>query len=166
MGLKVARKDRRPRAVDRIDFERTVTVEPGYERRSDDPNKNYGICPCKIRFVLKGPKGAVQFLIGTDWYPKHVQEERRRPDGRLWESSYRIRPNGWDIGYHSPVPRYEGQDALSCTILASGKCYYDGSSLRADEWIPEFLTGGTDWLWPQLEREYEAVFGDQGEAEA
>ena len=94
-----------------------------------------------IWFVLKGPKGAVQFVMDSGW----------------WNQS---KPRGTDIGYHSPTPRYDGQTAMQQHCEHTGGiCYYDGSSLRADEeWMPQFLKGGTAWLWPRLEAEYRAVF--------
>lgn len=47
--------------------------------------------------------------------------------------------------------------ADNCHVLG-GKCYYDGSGLQADEWLKEFLEGGTDWLWPKLEERYYLQF--------
>jgi hypothetical protein len=53
-----------------------------------------------------------------------------------------------------------GHDAYALAIKAEhGKpCYTDGSALRADEWAKQFLEGGTEWLWPALEREYAERF--------
>lgn len=134
-------------------FERIVNVTPAFDKRHPDPSKNYGIGACRIWFILKGPKGAVQFQIGTDWYlPEQQKELKNRP------SIYDIQPQGWDVGYHSYKPMYEGQDPMGeCDVLGC-TCYYDGSSLRADDWVPEFLAGGTEWLWPKLEAEYNSLF--------
>lgn len=135
-------------------FERIVKISGAYDKRHPDPSKNYGICGCIIWFILKGPKGAVHFQIGTDWHLPEVQRElmNRFPRDGL------VQPRGWDVGYHSPKPMYEGQSSLgSCDILGC-ECYYDGSSLLADEWVPDFIAGGTDWLWPRLEQEYKERF--------
>lgn len=141
-------------------FERIVRVSPAWDKRDPDPKKDYGVGACKITFVLKGAKGAVQFVIGTDWYLPHTQRKDRD-----WQHDYntrfdKIAPTGWDVGYHSPVPMYEDQTKMGddCEYVHGGTCYYDGSSLRADEWVPKFLEGGTDWLWPALEQEYAARF--------
>lgn len=145
-------------------FERIVTVSPAYDKRNADPNKDYGIGACKITFILKGPKGAIQFVVGTNWYLPHIQ--RRDRD---WQHEHdtrfdNITPGGWDIGYHSPEPMYEGQAPMGdCSILGR-LCYYDGSSLQASEMIPDFIAGGTDWLWPRLEERYRLQFESVAEA--
>lgn len=62
------------------------------------------------------------------------------------------KPMGYDVGYHSPVALYEGQYCRTdCEFFPNGTCYYDGSSLRADDWARQFVIGGSDWLWPKLE---------------
>ena len=85
-------------------MEKLIFFEPGYDKRDPNPTKNYGIGGMKIRFVLKGDKGAVQFLIGTDWYPANTQREYLT----RFPNKTEIQPCGWDIGYHSLVPQYEG----------------------------------------------------------
>lgn len=59
-------------------FERIVDIRPAFDKRDPDPAKDYGIGACRIAFVLKGPKGAVQFVIGTDWYLPHTQRQNRK----------------------------------------------------------------------------------------
>lgn len=135
------------------EFEKIVEVQPAFDRLAE----GYGIGSCRIRFVLKGPKGAVQFLIGTDWYVPSAREHLANfPTSRL---DLQRKPDGWDVGYHSPEPMYEGQGAMKCELMPGGECYYDGSSLRADEWVENFVAGGTSWLWPKLEEEYHSLFG-------
>jgi hypothetical protein len=52
---------------------------------------------------------------------------------------------------------YSGQSPMGkCDFL--DVCYYDGSSLQADEWVPKFIEGGTEWLWPALEDKYNEIF--------
>ena len=146
-------------------FERIVECEPAYDRRNPDSSKDYGIGAVRIRFVLKGPKGSVQFLIGTDWYLPAIQPEIDAKD-RAWDRAnppirHRVRPNGWDVGYHSPRPRYKGQNPMDgkCEYVQGGKCYYDGSGLRADEWVKDILLPqGSDGVWKALETEYHVLF--------
>lgn len=155
-------------------LERIVTVSPAFDGRPaskggvqgwrkpsmkpDDgtSNTDYGVGSCRITFLLKGPAGAVQFMVGTDWYPPHVQEARAGKP----RASYEIqRPHGWDVGYHSRKPMYEGQTSMGpCDYLDGGECYYDGSGLRADEWIPVLLKEGSEGIWRLLEAEYEDIF--------
>ena len=142
-----------------MSFERIVTVLPAYDRRDPDPKKNRGICEVRIKFALKGPKGAVQFLVGTNWHLP-ATHERLQQEGYFDRRSRGTQPMGWEVRYHSPAPMYEGQTPITddCRHLDGRPCYSDGSSLTADEWIPEFLAGGTDWLWPRLETYYAEVF--------
>lgn len=136
-------------------FERRVEVSPGYHLIHPEPSKNYGIGPCRVWFYLIGPKGAVQFQIGTDWYPKAAREHLSQfPPRPIWEAR---QPDGLDLGYHAKEPEYAGQIAHDCALLG-GQCYYDGSSLNADAMVEGFICGGTDWLWPKLEEYYRRVF--------
>jgi hypothetical protein len=140
---------------------REVTFAPAFDRRDPDPKKNYGIHGVEIRFVLKGKKGATQFVIYTNWFLPHVQKELYAKG----DISHRLRfnqpePMGADIGYHSLVPQYKGQTKMKdgCQYLDGKPCYYDGSGLRADEFIPAFLAGGSDAVWKMLEEEYQRRF--------
>lgn len=139
-------------------FTQTVEVIPAYDKRHDDPSKNYGIGACRIRFTLKGPKGAVQFMIGTNWY---LPEQQKNKDIM---SIFDQQPQGWDLGYHSPTPLYDNQSSMKCDIIDEERCYYDGSTLNADEMIPDFLAGGTEYLWPKLEEFYKSVFGEDDDS--
>lgn len=139
-------------------MEKLILFEPGYDRRSTDPNKNYGIHGMQIRFVLKGELGAVQFLVFTDWYPERTQKEYMV----RFPTKDSVQPYGADIGYHSQKPTYPGQDKLSdaCEFLGGVPCYYDGSGLAAESLVPEFLERGTDAVWERLESYYQSVFDE------
>lgn len=132
-------------------FEQIVKVSGAFDKRGETPN--YGISACRISFILKGPEGAVQFMIGTNWFTPEVQREHRQSNHDSDIRFDNIQPQGWDVGYHAKVPQYEDQSSMECDLLG-GQCYYDGSSLRADDWVLKFIEGGTDWLWPELEKEY------------
>lgn len=125
---------------------------------------DYGVGSVQLRMVLKGPKGAVQFVVGTDWYPPHVQEEFATTyDKRSYFSPLLDRkPRGMDVGYHSPRPMYEGHLVLTdeCKYLDGRPCYYDGSTLRAEEWVEILLKEGSEGIWVALEKEYQRVFED------
>lgn len=142
-------------------FERIVHFAPAFDRRDPNPSKNYGIHGVEIRFVLKGKKGATQFVVYTNWFLPHNQKELYEK-GKI--SSHlqfgNPEPMGVDIGYHSPKPMYENQSSRpDCPYLNGKPCYYDGSGLRADEFIPTFLAGGSDAVWKMLEKEYQDIFG-------
>jgi hypothetical protein len=83
-------------------MERIVEFNPAYDKRDSDPSKNYGIHGVNLRMILKGTKGAIQFVVYTNWHLPHVQAELdRRHDHIL------CHPMPADLGYHSPTPRYE-----------------------------------------------------------
>ena len=84
-------------------MERITNITPGYDKRDPDPSKNHGIHGCDLRMVLKGKLGAVQFVLYTDWFPKSVDKEKL---------SFGLYPIPVDVGYHSPVPQYEGQTRI------------------------------------------------------
>jgi len=133
------------------EFKRETTVTPAYDKRHTDPKKNYGIHSCEIRFFLTGPKGVIQFVVYTGWELPHVKEE-------IGQRLHDMFPMGADVGCHSLVPMYENQTQMDCHLLEGGKCYYDGSSLRAQEWMTKLIEGGTEWLWPAMEEEYRYQF--------
>lgn len=158
-------------------FERIVTIRPAFDGRNgsdpkwrtpgmkpDDgtPNTDYGIHGCELCFVLKGPLGATQFIVYTDWFLPHVQEESSRRSFRF----DRIQPQVADVGYHSPKPMYDGQTVIhgECPYLDGRPCYYDGSGLRADEWVRDILLPkGSDGVWAALEEDYRERFEGNGD---
>lgn len=99
-------------------LERIVEFDPAYDHRQPDPKQNFGIHGVQVRFVLKGERGAVQFLLYTSWQLPHVAAEYRaefmaHPDRvpvLLFE------PMPADLGYHSPVPMYEGHEPMGSSI--------------------------------------------------
>lgn len=139
------------------EFEKIVQISPAYEKLHSDPKKNYGIGACRMFFILKGPKGAVQFQIGTHWHVPSAREHLHKFGN--FQKVLDAPISGWDVGYHSPKPMFEEQPSRKCDVLG-GECYYDGSSLRADDWLEPFIAGGTDWLWKHLEGEYRHMFED------
>lgn len=146
-------------------FRREVVFHPAYDKRNSDPNKNYGIHGVNLTFYLHGPKGVIQFVIYTNWQLPHVQAEfDARPPHREYPYLFHS-PQPADIGYHSPVPMYEGQTPMKgeCSILG-GKCYYDGSSLMAEDVFKVLVEGGDEALWKELERRYNEMLTERVEA--
>ena len=141
-------------------LERIIHFRPAFDKRSPDKSKDYGIHGMEITFVLKGAEGAVQWKIHTNWQLPHVQREMR-----AWRHDYdarfdKIYPEGYDLGYHSRTPHYEGQRPISktkCDIL-DGECYYDGSGLNAEPLVEPFLREGDAAVWRELTAYYEQVF--------
>jgi hypothetical protein len=146
-------------------FTRRVDLSPSFDRRDPNPSINYGIGAMRIWFHLIGPKGSVQWQIGTNWYCKSAQSHLSCLPERLSSAAEnalggnRYQPQGWDLGYHSPVPIYDGQTPIwdDCHVIG-GPCYYDGSSLNAELLTDGFLEGGERFLWPALEAYYRHTF--------
>jgi hypothetical protein len=136
-------------------FERKISFTPAFDKRDPNPNKNYGIGAVRLLFTLKGPLGATQWLIGTNWYCASAREHLRNFPDR----PSAMKPEGWDLGFHGRAPVYEGQSKTHdhCD-LTDGPCFYDGSGLNADLLIEGFLTGGEDYVWRALEAYYASTF--------
>ena len=137
-------------------FERIVDIEPVFDKRDPDPSRNYGICACRMRMVLKGPNGAVQFLLFTGWYlPQNVDE--------TFANSL-CKPIPADLGYHSYKPMYDEHEPIDehCKYLNGQKCYYEGSGLAAEKVFDILLKEGSDGVWKYLEEYYEEIFGKSG----
>lgn len=132
--------------------ERIVQFTPAYDERP-----KYGVHCVDLRMVVKGPHGAVQFVLMTSWHLPHVQRERaaQRVEHVLCQ------PFPADLGYHSPVPRHEGHMATEgCPWVESGTCYYDGSGLQAHRVYERLLREGDAGVWAELEAEYDRLFGN------
>lgn len=126
-----------------------------------DKRPQYGQHCVDFRFYVKGPKGAVQFILYTGWYPHIIPKP-----GTDWQElsrpihlSEHDNPMPADLGYHSPVPRYEGQEPMeTCTVLPEGKCYYDGSTLNASRIFSIMVHEGGEAMWKALEEFYQEIF--------
>ena len=136
------------RAVDVL--RREVSMTPAFDKRDPNPSKNYGIHGVDLRMYVIGARGAVQFVLYTDWHLPHVDEELRAK-GSL------IGPTPADLGYHSPIPTYEGQENYAhddCHLLGC-RCYYDGSGLNAERIFDVLRSEGSDGVWRELEAYYD-----------
>ena len=154
-------------------MEKIIKFYPAFDKRNPDPHKNYGIHGVDLRMILKGNKGAVQFVLYTNWMLPHVTKEmdirilKEARQGTLSDISLQCayHPQPADLGYHSPVPIYEGQNVCSesCEYLDGKPCYYDGSGLNAESIYEVLLKEGSDGVWRELEDFYKNVFGSDAE---
>lgn len=138
------------------DLTKTITFTPAFDKRSDDPKKNYGVHAVEMRWVVRGRLGAIQFLMYTGWHLPHVAVELRTKQAP--DFSFEA-PIAADLGYHSPVPRYADQKPMSrkCDILG-GTCYYDGSGLHAQPIMDMLIEKGGDAVWDELCDYYRSTF--------
>lgn len=143
-------------------MERKIEFYPAYDKRNTDPNKNYGMGGVTLSFYLIGEKGAIQFVVYTNWHLPHVQHEidskpPKEPYPYLSHS-----PTPADIGYHSYKPMYEGQLPMEGECHLLGKtCYYDGSGLQAEDVFKILLEGGSEAVWKDMERRYAEQFQNE-----
>jgi hypothetical protein len=137
------------------EYERLVEWTPAFDKRSADPTRNYGVHGMNLRFVLIGPRGAAHFLLYTAF---HLRGVRRYLDDheQPWNGTYKPLP--CDLGAHSRVPMYEGQEVATtgdCEYIG-GPCYSDGSTTHADAAFDAFVERGEEALWEVLEWTYRA----------
>ena len=138
-------------------LEHVLKIYPAFDKRNLNPKKNYGIHGAEMCFYVKGRKGAVQFVLHTNWHLPHVMNEfKGSSSDKLFLF---LKPLPADLGYHSRKPHYKGQRKDRCNILKGGKCYYDGSALNAENAFYVLVSKGSNGLWKFLENYYKGVFG-------
>lgn len=135
-------------------FERIVEFEPAYHKVHEDPKKDFGVGGVRIRFVLRGPKGAIDFMIGTGWHLPETWDWWAKT-GRLPIPESILRPKAWEIGFHAKKPQYEGQGVSDERCPETGGvCYYVASSLQVQSILESLIRDGHAGLWKVLEAEY------------
>jgi len=143
-------------------FERITRTRPPFDKRSTTPGKNYGVGGLQIWFILKGPQGAIQILLGTKLYPSKVMKEWRAKGEAYPFHNDEECMDCWDVGFHSKKrPEYmDKSQQRECDVLPGKKCYYDGSSLRGrdDKVVENYIEHGEDWIWKYLEERYYEYF--------
>lgn len=143
-------------------FRRLVKFEKGYNYLHETGPNRRGQHGMQIRLVLVGPHGATQFLMGTSWTPiGEVDGDSREPIhvDYLQHDTYGTvgltrPPSGYDLGYHWRTPTYEGQTNYGPCEYLGADCYYDGSGLRADDLLRDFISQGEVAVWRALVAEY------------
>jgi hypothetical protein len=132
---------------------REIIWEPAFDKRSKDPKENFGIHGVTMRWIVKGDRGAVQWVVYTNWYLPHVVAEWKA------KGAHMPGPIPADLGYHSPVPFYEDQQSQGeCKFLDGKVCYYDGSGLNANPLWEKFIREGGEAVWKELEDYYIDTF--------
>ena len=135
--------------------EKILRIRMPFDKRHSCPEKNYGIGSMFFAMIYLKNNNAMQFTFSVPFYLPHVA--RGLPQDSLCEGL------GYDVGYHADKPQYEGQSPMDkCNLLTEGKCYYDGSSLAADERYKQFLLqeDAFDWVWKKLAEDWQSHFGN------
>jgi hypothetical protein len=106
------------------------------------PNDNQ----LRFVFVLHGQLGTVQFVFHA----------LKRPDSKYGFKTYEHMP--WDLGFHWDRKPYKGASKMhECRYREQGYCWYGGSGLNANDVYEAFEKGGTESLWPVLEKYYSEI---------
>ena len=140
-------------------MERIIKFRPAFDKRHDDPKKNYGIGAVMMHFGLMGDEGAVSFTLSTGWYLKPNREEIKEKHG------FPPEPMGFSVGYHSPKPirdfqKIDEPSQESCEYLDGKPCWFDDSALYAVEVMEILIRDGEEAMWAELEKYYNSTFTD------
>lgn len=138
-------------------LEESVQFTPGYVCSASGPH-SHGRHGMEIRWMLRGPAGAAQFLLFTSWDPDLDIGAGAvvRPKRRLFP------PMGADVGYHARRPQFDDHRIMTkvCPVIG-GPCYYDGSGLRAETLLRQLLVVGEHAVWAELESVYDRLVTDE-----
>lgn len=102
----------------------------------------------RLLYLLQGPKGAVQLVAYVLLPDSPMMKVIGDNAGGLWDA-YPV-DGGFlmplDLGYHSPVFMYAGQEPLeqACEWLDGEPCYYDGSTPNAERLFRDWNERGQD----------------------
>lgn len=130
-----------------------VLVQPctfGVERCKPGSGGSHGRHNAELILVLKGPEGAVELVISTNWYLP-VTPPPVRSVGSPARGTY--------LSYHSPKPLQGESDAGECMYLGK-HCYSSGSYTAAEPIFDVLVEKGSDAAWEELGHFYnESFFG-------
>lgn len=137
-------------------YRRAVLFQPGYNYLHETGPRRRGQHGMEITFAFIGPLGATTFVFNTMWSPLGEVDPSPswgQPCHVDREGQYVHHPRGVDVGRHwgSPIPGYEeyAYQSSNCRITG-GFCEYDGSGLRADKLLREFISKGEPAVWREL----------------
>ena len=152
-------------------YRRTVLFQPGYNYLHEkDPNRR-GHRGMEVTFAFIGPLGATTFVFDTMWSP--LGEVDHSPS---WgqpchvdrEGQYVHHPQGVHFSRHwrKPIREVEEDSSLIYTdegcSLTGGFCEYDGSGIRADNLLREFIAKGEPAVWRELIAFYRSLARESG----
>jgi hypothetical protein len=112
----------------------------------------HGVCGSRWTFSVCRDGDAAQFVLGGPCLPQTYEREEK------WGRTH-APLLGWDVGFHTNTRHRDDENdftwgtAMGTCDIVGGPCWYDGSSLRADEWVTPFLRGEMD-VWAKLREEW------------
>ena len=143
-------------------MEKITKFFPAWDKRNVNPGKNYGIHGVELLMALKGEKGAVEFVVYTNWHLPHVQNELLAKCNDQLSIRCSFFPDSANLGYHSKKQQYEEQQISSseCEYCDGQPCYCDGSGLASEKVFVLLVEEGSDAVWKFLEEYYVDIFGE------
>ncbi len=91
-------------------MEKITRIRPAYDKRNDDPKKDYGIGPAQVYMGLVGKQGAISFSFSTGMYLEKTEQRLAASGSFNWEEITPghwysvIKPMGYDVSHHSKKP--------------------------------------------------------------
>jgi hypothetical protein len=129
-----------------------LTKETEFTKAFNRIDEGYGRHGVDLRFILKGPEGAITLTIFTGWFTK-----ADRANTNLNPLASQV--VAADISYHSITQKLDfigGEE--DCPYVPEGElCYCDGSSLNAVRYLDILTDEGEDALWGALEEYYNSA---------
>jgi len=147
------------------ELKKEIVFNPAYDRRNPDPTKNFGIGSVLCSMILSGNEGAVVFNFSTGMLlPSTIKEYietgkacyKINSDGMVYFLNI---PCALDIACHSKKPLDDDHSILNKTCDYIGQpCYYESSSIEADEYLQILIEKGSEPIWDLLTSYYNETF--------
>lgn len=147
-----------------------IRVErPAFEKRHDDPKRNYGIGCVMMSFAAVGDEGAISWQVFTGWHLPHVAERLRR------ETRHEAYPHdpkrfmrcslegmGGAVDIHSKHPLWEGHEPQTGCRFTGGECWGDTGFSAGDTMFDILVEKGQDALFVELDEWYRVqILGEE-----
>ena len=132
--------------------DKEVLFMKAFDKRDDDPNKDYGIHGVDIHFTLRGTKGAVSFVVFTHWHLNQAMFSKIN------------RADGAGMSTHIPATAEDIEDpdtytVEDCYCIGGQDCY--GSTYHDTEsTFQRLVEEGHDGVWEDMMQVYEKEIGD------
>ncbi len=131
-------------------MKRLKQLIPGYDKRHEDPTKNYGIHCSEIRYAVIGRNGAVEYTEYTGVFP----ESTGQPPSKAF---------GAHVSFHAHRPWYKrqyGPMKNTCHLLHK-QCWCDTGYIVADLVFRAGINAGEAGKDEAIYAELEKLFADQ-----
>lgn len=126
------------------DLETAVTIRSAFSARDPDPSKDFGIGGVVFRFYVRGPRGAVDWDLHTDWYLPTTRELHRQ------SGHYGSGPHAGAVTLHQAFKSLDFQEPQMECHTGVKPCYGDVSYLAGDDVYERMVENGHEGIWSAL----------------